>query len=105
MSDPIADLVSSLATLGAARSTWWAFELLNHTSFGPEQKRPTAEQVEQRCTQLLDDNVLNHWSDEVIANWKTACGGPGLNPEANRSQTSRGVCETRNLKRLPKFPG
>ena len=66
VSDPIADLVSSLAALGPARSTWWAFELLNHTSFGPDQKRPTTEQVEQRCTQLLDDNVLNHWSGEVM---------------------------------------
>ena len=66
VSDPIADLVSSLSALGPARSTWWAFELLNHTSFGPEQKRPTAEQVEQQCTQLLNDNVLNHWSDEVM---------------------------------------
>ena len=66
VSDPIADLVSSLVALGPARSTWWTFELLNHTSFGPEQKRPTAEQVEQQCTQLLNDNVLNHWSDEVI---------------------------------------
>ena len=66
VSGPIADLVSSLAALGPARSTWWAFELLNHTSFGPEQKRPMAEKVEQQCTQLLNDNVLNHWSDEVI---------------------------------------
>ncbi len=66
VSDPIADLVSSLATLGPARSTWWAFELLNYTSFGPEQKRPTTEQVEQQCTQLLNDCVLNHWSDEVM---------------------------------------
>ena len=66
VSDPIADLVSSLAALGPARSTWWAFELLNYTSFGPEQKRPTAEKVEEQCTQLLNDNVLNHWSDEVI---------------------------------------
>ena len=66
VSDPVADLVSSLAALGPVRSTSWAFELLNHTSFGPDQKRPTAEQVEQRCTQLLDDNVLNHWSNEVM---------------------------------------
>ena len=66
VSDPIADLVSSLAALGPARRIWWAFELLNHTSFGPEQKRPTAEQVEQQCTQLLNDNVLNHWSNEVM---------------------------------------
>lgn len=64
-SDPIADLVSGLAALGPARSTWWAFELLNHTSYGPEQKQAMAEQVEQRCTQLLEDNVLNHWSNEV----------------------------------------
>ena len=49
VSGPIADLVSSLAALGPARSTWWAFELLNHTSFGPEQKRPMAEKVEQQC--------------------------------------------------------
>ena len=64
-SDPIADLVSRLATLKPARSTWWAFELLNHTSYGPEQKQAMAERVEQRCTQLLNDNVLNHWSNEV----------------------------------------
>ena len=66
VSDPIVDLVSSLAALEPGRSTWWAFELLNHTSFGPEQKRPTAEKVEQQCTQLLNNNVLNHWSDEMI---------------------------------------
>ena len=65
-SDPIAELVSRLAALGPAQSTWWAFELLNHTSFGPEQKRTTAEQVEQQCTQLLNNNVLNYWSDEMI---------------------------------------
>ncbi len=65
VSDPIADLVSSLAALGPARRIWWAFELLNHTSFGPAQKRATAEQVEQRCTELLNDTVLNHWSNEV----------------------------------------
>ena len=66
VADAIADLVSSLVALGPARSTWWAFELLNHTSFGPDQKPQTAEQVEQRCTQLLNDNVLNHWSDDVM---------------------------------------
>ena len=65
VSDPIADLVSSLAALGPARSTWWAFELLNHTSFGPDRKQAMAEEVEQRCTQLLDDSVVNHWSSEV----------------------------------------
>ena len=64
-SDPIADLVSGLEALGPVRSTWWAFELLNHTSFGPDQKQATAEQVEQRCTQLLDNNVLHHWSNEM----------------------------------------
>ena len=41
--------------------------MLNHTSFGPERKRPTAEQVERRCTQLLNDNLLHHWSD-VLTN-------------------------------------
>ena len=65
VSDPIADLVSSLAALGPTRSTWWAFELLNHTSYGPDQKQAIAEQVEQQCTQLLDDNVLHHWSNEL----------------------------------------
>ena len=66
VSDPIADLVSRLAELRPARSTWWAFELLNYTSFGPEEKSPTAEKVEHQCTELLTANVLNHWSDEVI---------------------------------------
>ena len=64
-SDPIADLVSGLEALGPVRSTWWAFELLKHTSFGPDQKQATAERVEQRCTELLNDNVLNHWSNDV----------------------------------------
>ena len=67
VSDPIADLVSSLSALGPARSTWWASELLNHTPLGHNQYRKlTAEQVEQRCTQLLQDNVLHHWCDEVM---------------------------------------
>lgn len=67
VSDAIADLVSRLAPLGPARSTWWAFELLNHTSFDPDQKQAMAEQVEQRCTELLKDNVLNHWSNDVTS--------------------------------------
>ncbi len=70
MSDPIAELVSSLADLGPARSTWWAFELLNHTSVGPDPKRPVAEQVEHHCTQLLNDNALQHWSNEVAREMK-----------------------------------
>ncbi len=70
VSDPIADMASSLAALGPARSTWWAFELLNHTSFGPDTKQPATEQVEQQCTQLLNDNVLHHWSNEVASEMK-----------------------------------
>ena len=79
-SDPITDLVSSLSTLGPARSTWWAFELFNHTAFGPEQKPPTTELVEQQCTQLLNDNVLNHWSDEVINELKDGLRRARLEP-------------------------
>ena len=70
VSDPIADLVSSLAGLGPGRSTWWAFELLNHTSVGPDPKRPLTEQVEHHCTQLLNDNALQHWSNEVASEMK-----------------------------------
>lgn len=66
LADPIADLASSLATLGAARSTWWVFELLNHTYFGPDERRSRAELVEQHFIRLLEDVVLHHWSDEVI---------------------------------------
>ena len=67
VSDPIADLASSIAALEPARSTWWAFELLNYTPLGHNQYRKlTAEQVEQQCTKLLNDNVLHHWSDEVM---------------------------------------
>lgn len=69
-SDPIADMASSLAALEPARSTWWAFELLNHTSVGPDPKRPATEQVEQQCTQLLNANVLHHWSNEVAGEIK-----------------------------------
>ena len=64
--DPIADLASSLAVLGPAGSTWWAFELLNHTYFGPDERRSRAELVEQHFIRLLEDVVLHHWSDEVI---------------------------------------
>ena len=66
LADPISDLASSLAALGPARSTWWAFELLNHTYFGPDEKRSRAELFEQHFIQLLEDVVLHHWSDEVI---------------------------------------
>ena len=66
LADPIADLASSLAVLGPARSTWWAFELLNHTYFGPDERRSRSELVEQHFIRLLEDVVLHHWSDEVI---------------------------------------
>ena len=66
LADPISDLASSLAALGPARSTWWAFELLNHTYFGPDERRSRAEQVEQHFIRLLEDIVLHHWSDKVI---------------------------------------
>ncbi len=79
-SDPIADLVSRLAALGPARSTWWAFELLNHTSYGPEQKQATTERVEQQCTQLLNDNVRNHWSTEVKYELENGLRRAGIEP-------------------------
>ena len=66
LADPIADLASSLAVLGPAMSTWWAFELLNHTYFVPDERRSRAELVEQHFIRLLEDVVLHHWSDEVI---------------------------------------
>ena len=66
MSDLISDLVSNLAALEPPKSTWWIFELLNYTSYGPNEKRPTAEQVEQHCTQCLKDIALHHWSSEVV---------------------------------------
>ena len=66
LADPISDLASSLATLEPARSTWWAFELLNHTYFGPDERRLRAELVKQHLTRLLEGVVLNHWSAEVI---------------------------------------
>ena len=66
LADPISDLASSLAALGTARSIWWAFELLNHTYFGPDERRSRAEMVEQHFIRLLEDVVLHHWSDEVI---------------------------------------
>ena len=39
---------------------------LNHTYFGPDEKRSGSELVEQHFTRLLEDVVLHHWSDEVI---------------------------------------
>ena len=66
MSDLISDLVSNLAALEPNKSTWWIFELLNYTSYGPDDKRPTAEQVEQHCTQSIKDIVLHHWSSDVV---------------------------------------
>ena len=38
MSDLISDLVSNLAALEPQKSTWWIFELLNYTSYGPNEK-------------------------------------------------------------------
>ena len=66
LADPMSALASSLTALGPARRTWWAFELLNHTYFGPDEKRSGAELVEQHFTRLLEGVVLHHWSDEVI---------------------------------------
>ena len=61
----IADLVSGLAALGTAKGTWWLFELLNHTSFGPADKRPMVELVDQLCTAALKQKALHHWSGEL----------------------------------------
>ncbi len=80
LEDAIADLVSSLEQLGPARSTWWAFEMLNHTSFGPDEKRPTTEAVEKHCTQLLEGVVLNHWSEEVISELESGLRRARLEP-------------------------
>ena len=80
LEDAITDLVSSLEKLGPARSTWWAFELLNHTSFGPDEKRPTAEAVEKHCTQLLEGVVLDHWSEEVISELESGLRRARLEP-------------------------
>ena len=76
----IGDLVSSLEALGPARSTWWAFEMLNHTSFGPDEKRPTTEAVEKHCAQLLEGVVLDHWSEEVISELESGLRRAKLEP-------------------------
>ena len=65
VSDVVGDMVDSLASLEPAESVRWLFELLNYTSFGPNEKSPMAELVERHCTQLLEKIVLNHWSSEV----------------------------------------
>ncbi len=80
LEDAITDLASSLEELGPARSTWWAFELLNHTSFGPDDKRLTAEVVEKQCTQLLEGVVLDHWSDDVICELESGLRRARLEP-------------------------
>ena len=76
----IGDLVSSLEALGPARSIWWAFEMLNHTSFGTDEKRPTTEAVEKHCTQLLEGIVLDHWSEEVISQLESGLRRARLEP-------------------------
>ena len=66
VSDMVGDLVDSLAGLEPAKSVWWLFELLNYTSFGPNEKPPTAEMIERHCAQSLEKVVLDHWSVEVV---------------------------------------
>ena len=66
VSDMIGDMVSSLAALSPAENVRWLFELLNSTSFGPNEKPATAELVERHCTQSLENIVLNHWSGAVV---------------------------------------
>ena len=66
VSDMIGDMVDSLAALGPAESTRWLFEVLNHTSFGPNEKSATAELVERHCTRSLEKIMLDHWSVEVV---------------------------------------
>jgi len=66
VSDMIGDMVDSLAALDPARCTRWLFELLNHTSFGPDEKPATAELVERHCTRTLEKIVLDHWSVELV---------------------------------------
>ena len=63
----ITDLVDKLSSLDPTESTWWIFELLNYTSYGPSEKRPTVEQVDQSCTQLLKDIISQHWSDDLAS--------------------------------------
>ena len=76
----IGDLVSGLEALGPARSTWWAFEMLNHTSFDLDEKRPTTEAVEKHCTQLLEGVVLDHWSEAVISEMESGLRRARLEP-------------------------
>ena len=64
--DMVGDMVASLAALGPAENVRWLFELLNSTSFGPNEKPATAELVERHCTQSLEKIVLNNWSSEVV---------------------------------------
>ena len=66
VSDMVGDLVDSLAALEPTKSVWWLFELLNYTSFGPNEKPPTAEMIERHCTKSLEQVVLDHWSHEVV---------------------------------------
>ena len=71
MSDLIWDLVSHLESLEPTKSTWWVFELLNYSSYGPNEKRPMVQQVERHCTRLLKDIVLDHWSRDVVNELKS----------------------------------
>lgn len=66
VSDMIGDMVDSLAALESNRSVHWLFELLNHTSFGPNEKPATAELVERHCTRSLEKIVVDHWSVELV---------------------------------------
>ena len=54
--------------------------MLNHTSFGPDEKRPTTEAVEKHCTQLLEGVVLDHWSEAVISELESGLRRARLEP-------------------------
>ena len=66
VSDMIGDMVDSLAALEPVGCTRWLFELLNHTSFGPNEKPAMAELVERHCTRSLEKIVIDHWSVELV---------------------------------------
>ena len=87
VSNMIGDMVDSLAALEPVGCTRWLFELLNHTSFGPNEKLPTAELVERHCTQLLEKVILDHWSvavaNELVAGLQRATLDPRGKPLAD----------------------
>ena len=73
-------LISKLSSLKPVKGVRWVFEILDHTSYGPEVKRASVEEIEQLCTQLLQDMIIEHWSYDLTSEIQVGLGQAQFEP-------------------------